>query len=546
MTSRCPHLVGTGNPQQDLHGTRPYSCRCALYSQERIGGAFLTAVCSTAGHRSCLRLVKTRARQASPVGPRSSTARSSPRAPLADVSPLPEAAPLPVKVPPIQTPPGPALQGPASSVPDRQGNLENNPGADTERSLALDKHGLLENSPGASTERSQAPDHQDNLENRPGVSSECSLARDCRGDPENKPNANRERSLERPVTRRSSRSFTFTEVVVLNLGVAAMFALLLVAVGIAFRVAKEPAVLAQPLSVTTNKMSSLVEDRFATPTSRPPALAAASALRISLKAHKAAQATAAVAYAEMAETQGPSAESSATGALATATLVAATQTPVPATAEPTLPSTTESLPQPTPTPVPLQPTPTPVPPPATHTPIPSRDAAAASQQAGVPSAGASPPTRITIPSIGLDVPVRPVGMISYEVAGETRYIWDTLPDTAAFHETSAYPGLPGNTVINGHRDIGAAVFRTLGEVQVGDAIQVFVNEAVGYVYHVEEILVVPHTHASQEQHAANRKLLGYFPEVRLTLVTCEPLGSATHRLVIIARPPAAQLQGTTP
>jgi sortase A len=349
---------------------------------------------------------------------------------------------------------------------------------------------------------------------------------------------------QQPVARRSCRSFTFTEVIVLNLGVAAMFALLLVTAGIAFRVAEEPAVFTQPLSVMTNKMSLLVEARSATPTSSPPALAAASALRISLKAHRAAQATAAVAYAETAETQGQAGEVSATNRLATATPVPATQAPVPATVAPTLPPTFESVPQPIATPVPLQPTPTPVPPAFTQTSVPSRGAA--SQLVAVPAAGASPPIRITISRIGLDVPVRPVGMISYEVAGETRYIWDTLPDTAAFHETSAYPGLPGNTVINGHRDIGAAVFRDLGEIQVGDAIQVFVNEAVGYVYQVEEILVVPHTHASQEQHATNRKLLGYFPEVRLTLVTCEPIGSASHRLVIIARPPAAQSEGTSP
>ena len=64
------------------------------------------------------------------------------------------------------------------------------------------------------------------------------------------------------VARRPSRSFSLTEVVVLNLGVAGTFALLLVAVGIAFRVAEEPGVFAQPLSVTTNKMSVLVEARF--------------------------------------------------------------------------------------------------------------------------------------------------------------------------------------------------------------------------------------------------------------------------------------------
>ena len=511
MTSHCPHLVRTGSPRQGLHGPQPCRYHCALYSPERIGSVFLGAVCSTAGYRSCLRLAKISGGRTSPIGPPPLNQQPAPRASFAEISPLPEVGAPPVQVLARQARAGqglPVQAYPASTL------AEPSPPVGTPPAPALPEQALQRRVPPEPERQGTAPTI--------------------------------DTPSPQPVARRSSRSFTFIEVIVLSLGVAAMFALLLVAAGIAFRVAEQPAAFAQPLSVMTNKMSLLVEVRSPTPTSSPPALAAASALRISLKAHKAAQATAAVAYAEIAQTQDQAGAVSATSPRATATPVLATQTLVPATVAPTLLPTVESLSQPTVTPMPVQPTPTPDPPPPSQTPTPSQGAAEASQLAAVPAAGASPPTRITIPSIGLDVPVRPVGMISYEVAGETRYIWDTLPDTAAFHETSAYPGLPGNTVINGHRDIEAAVFRDLGEVQVGDAIQVFVNEAVGYVYQVEEILVVPHTHASQDQHAANRKLLGYFPEVRLTLVTCEPVGSATHRLVIIARPPAARSEGTNP
>jgi sortase A len=110
-----------------------------------------------------------------------------------------------------------------------------------------------------------------------------------------------------------------------------------------------------------------------------------------------------------------------------------------------------------------------------------------------------------------------------------------LPNAGGFHHTSAYPGNPGNTVINGHRDIHAAVFRDLDQVEVGDPVRLYVDEVL-YPYVATEILIVPETFASAEQRAENLRLIGYMPEERLTLITCTPVGLATHRLLVIARP----------
>jgi sortase (surface protein transpeptidase) len=60
---------------------------------------------------------------------------------------------------------------------------------------------------------------------------------------------------------------------------------------------------------------------------------------------------------------------------------------------------------------------------------------------------------------------------------------------------------------------------------------------VAYPYLVTETLVVPETFASAQQRAENLRLIGYMPEERLTLVTCTPVGLATHRLLVIAEPP---------
>ena len=148
---------------------------------------------------------------------------------------------------------------------------------------------------------------------------------------------------------------------------------------------------------------------------------------------------------------------------------------------------------------------------------------------------ASPPTRLVIPKISLDIPVLTVGTRTTQSSGKSRTVWADVPNAGGFHQTSAYPGNIGNTVINGHRDILGAVFRHLDLVEVGDEITLYVGD-VAYPYRVVEILVVPEVFASASQRAENQRLIGYMPEERLTLVTCTPVALATHRLLVIARP----------
>jgi sortase A len=144
-----------------------------------------------------------------------------------------------------------------------------------------------------------------------------------------------------------------------------------------------------------------------------------------------------------------------------------------------------------------------------------------------------------IPRIGLDIPVKPVGLVDVKKGGTSIEAWDTAPDAGAYHNTTALPGHPGNTVINGHRDTHAAVFWKLNKLRRGDEIILFVEDAT-YRYGVAEARKVRYVGASDEEHSEHQRLIGYFPEERLTLVTCAPVGLATHRLYVVARP-AAQL-----
>jgi LPXTG-site transpeptidase (sortase) family protein len=181
--------------------------------------------------------------------------------------------------------------------------------------------------------------------------------------------------------------------------------------------------------------------------------------------------------------------------------------------------------------------PTPVPPVAptgSPTPIPEPTLPVPTAVARPPAD--SPPTRLVIPKIDVDIPVLPVGTKTIRERGKPKLVWADVPNAGGFHQTSAYPGNAGNTVINGHRDILGAVFRRLDRVEMGDEIVLYVGD-IAYPYRVTQTLVVPSTFASAAQRAENLELIGYMPEERLTLITCTPVRLATHRLLVIAKPP---------
>lgn len=197
------------------------------------------------------------------------------------------------------------------------------------------------------------------------------------------------------------------------------------------------------------------------------------------------------------------------------------------------PTATLAPPMPTPSPTPTAmitgtpgPTRTPEPLPV----IPSAPAA-------VPKPAASAPTRIVIPAIGLDAKIVEVGWQAVERDGQWITEWEVADYAVGFHRGSAYPGNPGNTVLSGHHNVRGKVFRYLVNVEQGDEVVLYADGRA-FVYRVESKQIVPEKYASVEQRTRNAQLIGYFPDERLTLVTCWPLTSSTHRVVVVAKPVA--------
>ncbi|NJN94868.1 MAG: sortase [Anaerolineales bacterium] len=144
------------------------------------------------------------------------------------------------------------------------------------------------------------------------------------------------------------------------------------------------------------------------------------------------------------------------------------------------------------------------------------------------------PTRLVIPRIALDSTVVPVGWKEVEVNGKTYEQWEVDKNLVGWHNLSAPLGQIGNSVLNGHSNLYAQVFRDLNQLKVGDTILAVAN-GKAYSYRVAAKLLVQEKDVSVEQRLENAKLIMPTSDERLTLVTCAFAG-ATHRLIIVAHP----------
>jgi sortase A len=151
----------------------------------------------------------------------------------------------------------------------------------------------------------------------------------------------------------------------------------------------------------------------------------------------------------------------------------------------------------------------------------------------------SPPTRLVVPALGVDIPVVEVGWQTAGTGDDARQVWVVADYAAGFHRTSAYPGRVGNTVISGHNNIRGEVFRDLESLAAGDAVSVYVGESL-YSYTVSEVHILPERWASEEERQENARWIDYFPEERLTLVTCWPYEGNSHRVIVVAHPNASE------
>jgi len=159
--------------------------------------------------------------------------------------------------------------------------------------------------------------------------------------------------------------------------------------------------------------------------------------------------------------------------------------------------------------------------------------------APLPAGEGRSPVRLRIPVLGMDVRVVPMGWRTISDSQGMHTQWE-VPDAAAGHHIdSAYPGERGNVIISGHHNIGAAVFAPLAVVgepgvplKPGDAM--IVEDALGreFVYRVTGWRRFPEAQASVALREENASYLHPTDFPQLTLITCWPPESNTHRVIV--------------
>lgn len=154
----------------------------------------------------------------------------------------------------------------------------------------------------------------------------------------------------------------------------------------------------------------------------------------------------------------------------------------------------------------------------------------------------SRPVRLFIPEIRLDAPIVSAALLSGEVEDQRVYQW-SAPDffAAGWHYESAGVGESGNMVINGHHNAFGEVFRDLHQLEMGDRIIVYANQNDrSFHYEVASVVIIEERFQPLEDRAKNARWIRSTDDERLTLITCWPYESNTHRLIIVAKPLSAR------
>jgi len=145
------------------------------------------------------------------------------------------------------------------------------------------------------------------------------------------------------------------------------------------------------------------------------------------------------------------------------------------------------------------------------------------------------PFRIVIPVIQLEAPIIPTETRVVTFMGKNFLQWQAPNGYAAgWHQDSARLGEKGNLVLNGHNNLYGEVFRDLEQLEPGDFIYIFSNEN-SYQYQIANTMILLEKYQELDLRVDNAKWILPTDDQRLTLVTCWPYTSNSHRLIIVAR-----------
>ena len=148
----------------------------------------------------------------------------------------------------------------------------------------------------------------------------------------------------------------------------------------------------------------------------------------------------------------------------------------------------------------------------------------------------SVPSRLFAPSIDLESNVVEMGwQVKSDSYGNPYSEWLVPEFAAGWHKNSSLPGHGGNTVLSAHNNVSGEVFRDLANLAAGDQVELEAD-GIRYRYVVEETYIVKEEGESLDVRRQNNRFIEPTPDERLTLVSCWPYETNSHRVIVIARP----------
>jgi sortase (surface protein transpeptidase) len=138
----------------------------------------------------------------------------------------------------------------------------------------------------------------------------------------------------------------------------------------------------------------------------------------------------------------------------------------------------------------------------------------------VPTRSTAAPTRLLIPSIGVDSTLEHLQQDSRGVLVAPHYA-----DTAGWWQQGVVPGDVGAAVIVGHLDtiLGPAVFEHLKQLRPGDLIEIRMSDGRTVRFSVDG------SHVVTKALFPSREVYGATPDAQLRLITCsEPFDPVAH------------------
>jgi LPXTG-site transpeptidase (sortase) family protein len=141
-----------------------------------------------------------------------------------------------------------------------------------------------------------------------------------------------------------------------------------------------------------------------------------------------------------------------------------------------------------------------------------------------PGPPATSTMRIVIPDLVIEAPVVEVGWQEVEVEGRRQMRWDVASFAAGHHSDSALPGQAGNDGVT-----------MRSNALDGQSVYLYDSAGEVFEYVVEGMYKMPDHHVSEAQRQRNARFIAPTTEPILTLITCWPYNSNTHRIVVVAR-----------